>query len=312
MSIDLDDEILQDFLVEAGEILEQLNEQLVDLEQNPDDQNLLNAVFRGFHTVKGGAGFLGLTALVDVCHQAEDVFNSLRTGELTADASMMDVILRAVDSVNGMFTEIQSGQAITPANPELIEQLKAILSGSAAAPAKLDESARDTTAEENISDEEFDSIVDSLSSPATAAEVEDAVVGGNDISDDEFEKLLDALHGEGKAPQTAENTKGTEPSAAAKTTTSQGAMGADEISEDEFDAILDNLHGSGKAPVGNKTAVSQASGGDISENEFEDLLDQIHGKGRSPGKSVASDQVPAKPKSSVTPKTDPPCGGKTC
>ena len=57
MAIDADDEILQDFLIEAGEILEQLSEQLVSLERNPEDIDLLNAIFRGFHTVKGGAGF---------------------------------------------------------------------------------------------------------------------------------------------------------------------------------------------------------------------------------------------------------------
>ena len=62
MAIDLDDEILQDFLVEAGEILELLGEQLVELEQSPEDQDLLNAIFRGFHTVKGGAGFLAIDA----------------------------------------------------------------------------------------------------------------------------------------------------------------------------------------------------------------------------------------------------------
>ena len=70
-----DEEILQDFLVEAGEILEQLSEQLVDLEQRPDDKDLLNAIFRGFHTVKGGAGFLQLTALVDCCHVTENLFS---------------------------------------------------------------------------------------------------------------------------------------------------------------------------------------------------------------------------------------------
>ncbi len=63
MGFDLDEDILQDFLVEAGEILELLQEQLVELENNPDDANLLNAIFRGFHTVKGGAGFLSLTEL---------------------------------------------------------------------------------------------------------------------------------------------------------------------------------------------------------------------------------------------------------
>ena len=64
MSFDLDEDILQDFLIEAGEILELLSEQLVELERSPDDSELLNAIFRGFHTVKGGAGFLSLTELV--------------------------------------------------------------------------------------------------------------------------------------------------------------------------------------------------------------------------------------------------------
>ena len=66
MAFDVDEDILQDFLVEAGEILEQLQEQLVDLENNPEDADLLNAIFRGYHTVKGGAGFLSLTELVEI------------------------------------------------------------------------------------------------------------------------------------------------------------------------------------------------------------------------------------------------------
>jgi two-component system chemotaxis sensor kinase CheA len=68
-----DDEILQDFLVEAGEIIELLSEQLVDLEKSPDDKSLLNAIFRGFHTVKGGAGFLQLNALVDLSYHRKSV-----------------------------------------------------------------------------------------------------------------------------------------------------------------------------------------------------------------------------------------------
>jgi len=99
MSINLDDDILQDFLVEAGEIVEKLSEQLVNLEKSPRDSELLNAVFRGFHTVKGGAGFLGLTALVAVCHRAEDVFNTLRQGKRYVDAGLMDVVLVVLDLV---------------------------------------------------------------------------------------------------------------------------------------------------------------------------------------------------------------------
>ncbi|MGL4838827.1 MAG: Hpt domain-containing protein, partial [Shewanella sp.] len=99
MAFDVDEEILQDFLIEAGEILELLQEQLVALENNPDDTALLNAIFRGFHTVKGGAGFLGLTPMVDVCHEAENTFDLLRTGKRSVNAELMDIILQAVDAI---------------------------------------------------------------------------------------------------------------------------------------------------------------------------------------------------------------------
>ena len=95
MSFDMDEDILQDFLVEAGEILELLQEQLVELENNPDDANLLNAIFRGFHTVKGGAGFLSLTELVDACHGAENVFDILRTGKRRVTPELMDAVAAA-------------------------------------------------------------------------------------------------------------------------------------------------------------------------------------------------------------------------
>nr|WP_256360639.1 Hpt domain-containing protein [Methylomonas koyamae] len=115
MAIDLDDEILQDFLVEAGEILDSLGEQLVELEQSPGDLDLLNAIFRGFHTIKGGAGFLAISELVDVCHSAEDVFNVLRQGDRQVTPDLMDVILQVVDIVNEMFGQVRSGNA--PSQP---------------------------------------------------------------------------------------------------------------------------------------------------------------------------------------------------
>ena len=125
MSFDADEEILQDFLVEAGEILEQLSEQLVELESRPDDMDLLNAIFRGFHTVKGGAGFLQLNALVECCHIAENVFDILRKGERRVSSELMDVVLQALDTVNAMFDQVREQSEPTPATPELLAALPA-------------------------------------------------------------------------------------------------------------------------------------------------------------------------------------------
>ena len=79
------DDLLQDFLAEATDLLSGVDNKLVDLERAPGDRALLNEIFRGFHTIKGGASFLALTPLVDLCHRGEDVFNLLRRGgSLTA------------------------------------------------------------------------------------------------------------------------------------------------------------------------------------------------------------------------------------
>ena len=139
MSFDGDEEILQDFLVEAGEILEVLSEQLVDLENRPDDADLLNAIFRGFHTVKGGAGFLQLDTLVELCHAAENIFDLLRNGKLTVNSDLMDVVLQALDAVNSMFEQVNGRQYPEPADPALMSALHAILQGdSPSAAAKTD------------------------------------------------------------------------------------------------------------------------------------------------------------------------------
>jgi len=205
MSFGGDEDILQDFLVEAGEILELLSEQLVDLEQNPADSDLLNAIFRGFHTVKGGAGFLQLEALVNCCHSAENVFDTLRNHKRKVTSELMDVVLKALDNVNAMFEEVRRCDVLTPAPQELIERLDqlALPEGEAAiysaAPAGADQG--------DITDDEFEQLLDALNgddaAPAAAGEiaVASSVASDNgDINDDEFEALLDQLHGKGGSP----------------------------------------------------------------------------------------------------------------
>ncbi len=252
MSFGADEEILQDFLVEAGEILEQLSEQLVELESRPDDMNLLNAIFRGFHTVKGGAGFLQLNELVECCHIAENVFDILRKGERRVESELMDVVLEALDAINGMFGEVRERREPTPASPELLAALARLAEpgGAEAAPAPVQQAepepvpvsqpATPSAAAGDITDSEFEQLLDALGdAPAAAPSAQTSA--SDEITDDEFESLLDQLHGKGQFAGTVET-----PAAAVVASAPAGAAAGDEITDDEFEALLDQLHGKGK------------------------------------------------------------------
>ncbi len=128
------EELLQDFLQEASDLLSDVDNKLVDLEKMPDDHGLLNEIFRGFHTVKGGAGFLNATELVTLCHLTENLFDKLRNGELELTANLMDVIMAATNGVREMFGEL--GQAVQPqpADPQVISALRSALEGESPAP----------------------------------------------------------------------------------------------------------------------------------------------------------------------------------
>lgn len=123
MSVELDNELLNVFLIEARELLESLGEQLVDLESSPGDVDLLNAVFRAFHTVKGGAGFLGLHAMVELCHRAEDLLNEARNGAIVLDAGFMDALLESLDLLNDMMRAADGGVPIEAAPRSLLDRL---------------------------------------------------------------------------------------------------------------------------------------------------------------------------------------------
>ncbi|MEY8200838.1 MAG: Hpt domain-containing protein, partial [Colwellia sp.] len=261
MSFEVDEEILQDFLVEAGEILESLSEELVELENDVDNAELLNSIFRGFHTVKGGAGFLSLGELVDVCHGAENIFDLLRTGKRSVNAELMDTILSALDTVNDMFVLVQNKEPLVPADANLLAEL-----------ARLSKP------------EEANQVVVSV----VAAEViEEPVVSNvesssnDEMSEDEFERLLDELHGSGSA-STAKNVTEQVPDSPATSSTDGSS---DEISDDEFESLLDELHGQGAFSADTSNSALSTSGDDIDDLEFEKLLDELHGKGNAP-KSV--------------------------
>jgi len=111
MAENMDDmqEIIQDFLVEADELLEELDEDLVRLENESDDEELLNKIFRAFHTIKGSASFLGFEKLTELTHKLEDVLNKLRKFELKLNSEMMDAILAGVDRAKEIIELIKEG-----------------------------------------------------------------------------------------------------------------------------------------------------------------------------------------------------------
>jgi len=124
------EELLQDFLLEATELLSNVDNKLVELERNPHDKILLNNIFRGFHTIKGGAGFLAANELVTLCHLTENLFDRLRNGEIDVTAESMDVILAATDEVRTMFSSLTQGVQPRPAPASLIYQLNQAIEGS--------------------------------------------------------------------------------------------------------------------------------------------------------------------------------------
>ena len=133
MSAFSDVELLQDFLTEAGDLLEDVDSKLVELEQSPEDAELLATIFRGFHTIKGGAGFLEATHLVELCHKTENLFDKLRSKKLVLDAEMMDSIMAATGEVHRMFGEMRNGHQPGAAPGELLDALDAAIEGRTAA-----------------------------------------------------------------------------------------------------------------------------------------------------------------------------------
>lgn len=125
------EELLSDFLLEAGEMLSDVDSKLMDLEKHPNDSNLLNEIFRGFHTIKGGAGFLNATELVTLCHLTENLFDKLRNRELVLSAELMDVIFAATAEVRRMFGSLQQNLQPGAAPADILTNLKAALSGQA-------------------------------------------------------------------------------------------------------------------------------------------------------------------------------------
>jgi two-component system chemotaxis sensor kinase CheA len=249
----MDNDILQEFLAESRELLSQAQDQLLRLESAPDDPEVLGAIFRAFHTLKGGAGFLEAQNMVDWCHHLEDLFDKMRAGALRATAPMIDAILRATDVIAAMLDDMAKGENPPPGPADLGALIQAYargetpppLSGSTApaAPTPPAAPAAPATAAPAavagspaqglwISQQPRADGGTGLYAERRAAPVAD----GDDITQEEFEQVLDSLYGPGKAPGTVPAAPMPAPAASA------------DITQDEFERVLDQLHGPGGAP----------------------------------------------------------------
>ena len=166
------EELMQDFLTEASDLLSDVDSKLIDLEKQPHDRALLNIIFRGFHTIKGGAGFLNATELVTLCHLTENLFDNLRNGELVLNADLMDAIFAATGEVRLMFDALAQYRQPDAAPPHLISALHAALNGevvvvSAVAPqVAMLESADDNAQSSSAASPDWDVLYQALVTPS--------------------------------------------------------------------------------------------------------------------------------------------------
>ncbi|MGD9726259.1 MAG: chemotaxis protein CheA [Nitrospiraceae bacterium] len=178
-------EILNDFLTESGEMIEVLDQRFVTLESDPTNKDLLNEIFRAMHSMKGSAGFLGFTHLVDVAHRAENILNKLRQGDMAVAPAVITVILEAVDTIKMLMAAIrESGTDGLVPTDVIAAKMDAILSGNvggagpvptAAAAAMPDHAGRPPLS--GIAQAGPQSAVDVPSRPASSAQPEASCLG---------------------------------------------------------------------------------------------------------------------------------------
>ncbi|SMF42100.1 chemotaxis protein CheA [Desulfovibrio gilichinskyi] len=136
----LDPEIFADFIIEAKEHLETIEPNLLELENNPDNLDILNEIFRPMHSLKGASGFLGLNIINGLAHRAENVLDELRKGEIAVNSEIMDVILAATDSLRQLIDNLdENGNEGNVDTSIVIERIEAIMAGETLAPPEIED-----------------------------------------------------------------------------------------------------------------------------------------------------------------------------
>lgn len=123
-------EIFEGYLVETNELLESLSQDLMELESNPEDLDLINRVFRSFHTIKGTSAFMGFDSITGITHHAEDILNKLRRNELTVTQPIIDVLLEVLDWIVLLVRNLQEGEDAKVDYSQTINELEKLKGGN--------------------------------------------------------------------------------------------------------------------------------------------------------------------------------------
>ncbi len=202
-------EILEDFLIEAAELVEQLDQDLIELEHNPSDLDLLNRIFRVAHTIKGSSSFLNFDVLTSLTHNMEDVLNKARRDELKITPDIMDVVLESIDMMKGLLNAIRdTGTDKTDIDiTDVVKRLQGISQGGAVA----ESVPAPQTPPESTPQAESQPAPAQEPAPATAEKAEEKVAEDNvDYSkmtpeevENEIQRLLKIRQEEDKARRAA-------------------------------------------------------------------------------------------------------------
>ena len=192
-------EIFEGFLVETQELLDTLTNDLMEIEQNPDDEELINKIFRSFHTIKGTSSFMGVDKISTITHNAEDILNKVRRREMSINQDIIDVMLEVQDWIQIMLDQLKSGDEIDVDYSQTLEKLNILKTG-----ASLTQQVQQHTEQETTStDTEQETIVTDTdidgTSPTSAIEAvltnTEIVTHPGDFTPEEYE-LLDKAFAE--------------------------------------------------------------------------------------------------------------------
>ncbi|MHB1532057.1 MAG: chemotaxis protein CheA [Acidithiobacillus sp.] len=273
MSMDM--EILRDYLPEARELLEKAQDDSLRLEADPGNDEILASVFRAFHTLKGGAGFLDADHLVDWTHHLEDLLDKLRSHSLPVTPIMIDTILKGLDVIDGMLRELGQGDNPEPGPADLGQVIQDLAAGRLPA-AGIPTAA--PTAEAGAA-----------SAPISCADTDATLLARQQRT------------GDGRTGVYVERL----PERGADHSTGK----ANEITEEEFEATLDALYGNQAPGLVDSAAAACAAGDEISEDEFEKVLDALYGD-KAPGiadaPALRRDTPPGTIMDPASPAGDPP------